>query len=128
MLTGISENSVKTLDTNILSYCFLDIFTKYFNCPFCHYMTYRYIVCSQSKLNHMKLIFMLLCFDSFEGWDYNNVIKVRWVSGTLATVLCYPALLNLGISSHFLPWLPAAIALYSAYGVLLSYKKYKVSI
>lgn len=61
------------------------------------------------------------------GWGYHYVVRVRWVSGAIATVLCYPALLNLGISSHFLPWLPAAIALYSCFGALLSYKKYKVA-
>lgn len=61
------------------------------------------------------------------GMNYNHVIKVRWISGAIATILCYPALLNLGISSHFLPWLPAAIALYSSFGALLSNKKYKVA-
>ncbi|XP_033741043.1 uncharacterized protein LOC117327911 [Pecten maximus] len=61
------------------------------------------------------------------GMNYNHVIKLRWISGALATILCYPALLNLGISSHFLPWLPAAIALYSSFGALLSYKKYKIA-
>ncbi|OWF37662.1 hypothetical protein KP79_PYT07874 [Mizuhopecten yessoensis] len=59
------------------------------------------------------------------GMNYDHVIKVRWMSGAVATILCYPALLNLGISSHFLPWLPAAIALYSSFGALLGYKKYK---
>ncbi|XP_060085782.1 uncharacterized protein LOC132565172 [Ylistrum balloti] len=61
------------------------------------------------------------------GMNYSHVIKVRWVSGAVATILCYPALLNLGISSHFLPWLPAAIAMYSSFGALLSYKKYKTA-
>ncbi|XP_021379834.1 uncharacterized protein LOC110467184 isoform X2 [Mizuhopecten yessoensis] len=61
------------------------------------------------------------------GMNYDHVIKVRWMSGAVATILCYPALLNLGISSHFLPWLPAAIALYSSFGALLGYKKYKTA-
>ncbi|CAG2185307.1 unnamed protein product [Mytilus edulis] len=47
------------------------------------------------------------------GHDHSLVVKLRWLSGASATILCYPVLMHLGISSHFLPWLPAAIGTYS---------------
>ncbi|VDI20191.1 Hypothetical predicted protein, partial [Mytilus galloprovincialis] len=57
--------------------------------------------------------------------DHSLVVKLRWLSGASATILCYPVLMHLGISSHFLPWLPAAIGTYSVFGAVLSYKKTK---
>lgn len=59
------------------------------------------------------------------GYDHSLVIKLRWLSGTSATLLCYPVLMHLGISSHFLPWLPGAIGIYSVFGAVLGYKKNK---
>ncbi|CAC5417622.1 unnamed protein product [Mytilus coruscus] len=59
------------------------------------------------------------------GHDHSLVVKLRWLSGASATILCYPVLMHLGISSHFLPWLPAAIGTYSVFGAVLSYKKTK---
>ncbi|KAJ8315136.1 hypothetical protein KUTeg_007286 [Tegillarca granosa] len=61
------------------------------------------------------------------GMQFSILIKIRWISGAIATILCYPYLIDIGISSHFLPWLPAAIAVYSTFGALLGYKKYRGS-
>ena len=36
--------------------------------------------------------------------------------------------MHLGISSHFLPWLPGAIGVYSVFGAVLGYKKNKVGL
>lgn len=59
------------------------------------------------------------------GHDHDVVVKLRWLSGSAATILCYPVLMHLGISSHFLPWLPAAIGIYSIFGAVLGFKKNK---
>ena len=62
------------------------------------------------------------------GHDHDVVVKLRWLSGSAATILCYPVLMHLGISSHFLPWLPAAIGIYSIFGAVLGFKKNKVPV
>ena len=54
------------------------------------------------------------------------VVQIRGVCGGLAAFLSYPMFLELGVTSHFLAWLPIAIAVYAVYGTLLSFKKLKV--
>ncbi|KAL5010898.1 hypothetical protein ScPMuIL_013203 [Solemya velum] len=60
------------------------------------------------------------------GWPYSVVTRTRWVTGVIATSLSYPVLREVGLPSHFLPWLPWAIAVYSACGLLLFYKHMKM--
>jgi len=48
------------------------------------------------------------------------------VSGAVCTILVYPVLAQSKLASHFLPWLPAGIAIYAMYGALLSDKRFKV--
>lgn len=54
------------------------------------------------------------------------IVRARWLGGAGVTLLCYPVLQMLGSVSHFLPWLPVAIAAFSALGLTLAYKKSKV--
>ena len=61
------------------------------------------------------------------GWPHKFVVYARWGSGSICTVLLYPVLVHYGLSSHFLPWLPAGVALYAVYGALLSEKRFRVS-
>ena len=60
------------------------------------------------------------------GWPYKHMVRARWITGALCTLLVYPVLIHYQLSSHFLPWLPAGVAVYALYGALLSEKKFKV--
>ncbi|KAK7503200.1 hypothetical protein BaRGS_00005465 [Batillaria attramentaria] len=60
------------------------------------------------------------------GWSHMVVVRARWVSGAAATLLCYPVLQELGLASHFLPWLPVAIATFAAFGLVLAHKFGKI--
>ncbi|KAK3576346.1 hypothetical protein CHS0354_039280 [Potamilus streckersoni] len=62
----------------------------------------------------------------YTGMSHMWIVRARWVSGAVCVMLCYPVLKGYGLSSHFLPWLPAGVAVYTAYGVLLSDKKFKL--
>lgn len=65
-------------------------------------------------------------FTEHLGISYQQVLRARWVSGAIATILCYPILDYYGLASHYLPWLPAGIAAHVALGVCLSSIKFKV--
>lgn len=90
---------------------------------------------SFTVLMHLVFIFSLSVFLTslmslrgifdFTGWKYEYVVYSRMVSGTICTALIYPVLIHYGLSSHFLPWLPAGVAIYAMYGYILSDKKYK---
>ncbi|ESP03990.1 hypothetical protein LOTGIDRAFT_230266 [Lottia gigantea] len=60
------------------------------------------------------------------GLQYSLVIKMRYISGAAATLLCYPVLQTFGLISHFLPWLPVSIVGFSILGIVLSWKKHKI--
>lgn len=60
------------------------------------------------------------------GCQYSIVVQLRSLCGGLAALLSYPMFLELGVTSHFLSWLPFAIGVYAVYGTLLSFKKLKV--
>ncbi|XP_005097139.1 uncharacterized protein LOC101863811 [Aplysia californica] len=85
------------------------------------------------SLTHLAFILSLTCFLStllsvrqifeYMGLPYTTAIYVRWVSGSLCTLLCYPVLHTYGLDSHFLPLLPVAIAMFAALGVVLAFKR-----
>ena len=51
---------------------------------------------------------------------------MRWVSGVGVLALSYPVLVYLKLESHFLLYLPVAVAGFTALGLSLSLKKGKV--
>ncbi|XP_061169232.1 uncharacterized protein LOC133178545 [Saccostrea echinata] len=59
------------------------------------------------------------------GFQYSLVIQLRSLCGGVAAFLSYPVFLELGVTSHFLSWLPFAVGVYAVYGTLLSYRKLK---
>lgn len=60
------------------------------------------------------------------GFQYSLVIQLRSLCGGVSAFLSYQVFLELGVTSHFLSWLPFAVGVYAVYGTLLSYKKLKV--
>ncbi|XP_052811101.1 uncharacterized protein LOC128238855 isoform X2 [Mya arenaria] len=72
-----------------------------------------------SSLMSLRAVF------EFTGWPYVYVVRGRWVAGAVCTLFVYPVLTQFQLTSHFLPWLPAGIAIYGVYGALLSDKKFK---
>ncbi|GAB1597902.1 uncharacterized protein LOC115211136 [Argonauta hians] len=69
-------------------------------------------------------------FTEHLGVSYQLVVRLRWLSGMITTLLCYPILNYYGLTSHYLPWLPAGIAAHVAFGVFLSsirFKKFSVA-
>ncbi|XP_056014198.1 uncharacterized protein LOC125674968 isoform X1 [Ostrea edulis] len=61
-----------------------------------------------------------------KGFQYSLVIQLRSLCGGVSAFLSYQVFLELGVTSHFLSWLPFAVGVYAVYGTLLSYKKTQV--
>ncbi|XP_052823597.1 uncharacterized protein LOC106878824 [Octopus bimaculoides] len=64
-------------------------------------------------------------FTEHLGISYQQVVRLRWLSGMITTLLCYQILNYYGLTSHYLPWLPAGIAAHVAFGVFLSSIRFK---
>ncbi|XP_041351647.1 uncharacterized protein LOC121370463 [Gigantopelta aegis] len=63
-------------------------------------------------------------FFEYAGWQYTIVIRVRWTSGMIATLLLFPVLQKFNLSSHFVPWLPGCIVAFAILGLFLSHRNY----
>ena len=64
----------------------------------------------------------------FSGIDYKHMTMVRWTAGFVSLSMLSPLLSCHHVQSTLLPWLPGAVAVFAAFGLVLVKKKKVISI